>query len=294
MRTIYRDIDQLSLAGIPVTSERGFEGGYRLLDGYRLTLNNMSADEAQALFMTGLPGQITELGLGAVMASAERKLAVALPEGLRQSAELARNRFHLDAMTWFGEPDQPEHLVALAAAVWNCRQLKLRYQSWKEEKTLLTEPLGLVLKGGIWYLASCTDSEVRTYRVSRIIDLSDTSTSFERPADFDLARYWSQNTERFEAESYPCHARLRLSEQGLQLARHLLPGYGAMRMHVAETADDDGWFEASMPVASAEIAASDLLRLGADVEVLEPAELRDYLCDVVARLTAIYSPAHED
>ncbi len=160
MRAIYRDIDQLSLAGIPLISERGSDGGFRLLEGYRMTLNGLSAGEAQALFMAGLPGQVAELGLGAVMASAEQKLAVALPEGLRQSAEFARNRFHLDALTWFGEPDLPQHLVAIAAAVWNCRGLQVSYQSWKKEKTLQTEPLGLVLKGGAWYLVSCTDAPI--------------------------------------------------------------------------------------------------------------------------------------
>ncbi len=290
MRTIYRDIDHLTLAGIPLVSERGHEGGYRLLEGYRMTLNGVSADEAQALFMAGLPGQAAELGLGAVMASAQQKLAVALPEGLRQSAELARNRFHLDALTWFGEPDQPQHLVAIAAAVWNCRRLQMRYQSWKVEKSLQTEPLGLVLKGGAWYLVSCTDAQIRTYRVSRVIELHETETEFERPHDFDLARYWQQSTERFEAESYPNQARLRLSDLGVRLSGHLLPGYGTMRMSVADEPDADGWFEATMPVGSVEFAACDLLRLGAEVEVLEPVELREYLRDIVARVAALYEP----
>ncbi|ASJ70684.1 helix-turn-helix transcriptional regulator [Granulosicoccus antarcticus] len=291
MRTIYRDIDQLTLAGIPLTSERGFEGGYRLLEGYRMTLNGVSAGEAQALFMAGLPGQAAELGLGAIMASAEQKLAVALPEGLRKSAELARNRFHLDALTWFGEPDQPQHLVSIAAAVWNCRRLHMRYQSWKQEKSLQTAPLGLVLKGGAWYLVSCTDAQIRTYRVSRVIEVNETESVFERPHDFDLARYWRDSTERFEAESYPNQARLRLTELGVSLSPHLLPGYGAMRMQVSDNADDDGWFEATMPVGSVEVAASELLRLGAEVEVLEPVELRDYLRDVVARLASLYKQA---
>lgn len=293
IRTIYRDIDQLSLAGIPLTSERGFEGGYRLLAGYRMTLNGVSAGEAQALFMAGLPGQVAELGLGAVMASAEQKLAVALPEGLRQSAELARNRFHLDALTWFGEPDQPQHLVAIASAVWDCRRLHIRYQSWKQEKNLETDPLGLVLKGGAWYLVSCTETQIRTYRVSRVIELRETEAEFERPQDFDLARYWRDNTQRFEAESYSGQARLRLTEPGVSLVGHLLPGYGTMRMNVTDKADDDGWYEATMPIGLIEVAASDLLKLGAEVEVLEPAELRDYLREVASRITAIYAPAHE-
>ena len=160
LRTIYRDVDQLTLAG--------------------------------------LPGPVAELGLGAVMASAEQKLAVALPAALRQSAERARNRFHLDAPTWFSERDRPGHLAAIADAVWNCRRLQMRYLSWKREKTLQTEPLGIVLKGGAWYLISRTDTMVRTYRVSRVKELRETGDAFDRPEGLDLADYWCLSTDRLE------------------------------------------------------------------------------------------------
>lgn len=251
-------------------------------------MNGLSESEAQALFPTGLPGPASELGLGAVMASAEQKLAVALPEALRQSAERARNRFHLDAPTWFSERDQPGHLVAIASAVWNCRRLELRYRSWKREKTLQTEPLGVVLKGGAWYLVSRTEATVRTYRVSRVRELHETGEAFERPDGFDLAGYWRQSTDRLEAEMYPNLARVRLSDLGARLSHHLLPGYAAARMTVSNVPDANGWFEATIPVGSAWTAASDLLRLGCEVEVLEPPELRDRLREIADRLLAIY------
>ncbi len=289
LRTIYRDVEQLSLAGIPLVSDRGADGGYRLLEGYRMSLNGLSADEAQALFLAGLPGPIAELGLGAVLSSAERKLTVALPEGLRPSASLARNRFHLDSIAWFGEADQPRHLVAVASAVWQCRRLTLRYRSWKEEKSVTTEPLGIVLKGGAWYLVSRTDDEVRTYRVSRVLACEEAGDAFERPEGFDLPDYWRKSTDRFETELYPTRARLRVSSLGASLARELAPGIGTSIMIVADEPDEQGWFDATIQFGSIRGAACDLLRFGAEVEVLAPAELRDRLRDDAARVVERYA-----
>src|ERR1700735_1159614 len=129
LRTIYRDIDALSEAGIPVYSERGAEGGYRLLDGYRTRLNGLSRAEAEALFLTGLPGPAALLGLGSILAGAEMKLLAALPADLRRSAENMRARFHLDAPAWFGDLEHPAALRDLAASVWNQSPLRMRYQS---------------------------------------------------------------------------------------------------------------------------------------------------------------------
>src|SRR5581483_9955258 len=125
VRTIYRDIDALGAAGIPVYSERGAEGGYRLLDGYRVRLNGLSAKEAEALFLTGLSGPAADLGLGAVMTAAQTKLLAALPQDLRASAERMRNRFHLDAPAWFAEAERPIHLTTIADAVWRQKAVQM-------------------------------------------------------------------------------------------------------------------------------------------------------------------------
>src|SRR5260221_11669649 len=129
LRTIYRDIDALSAAGIPVLSERGAEGGYRLLDGYRTQLNGLSEKEAEALFLTGLSGPAADLGLGAVMAAAQNKLLSAMPAQLRAGAEQMRARFHLDAPAWFAQAERPRHLPLVADAVWMQRLIRIRYQS---------------------------------------------------------------------------------------------------------------------------------------------------------------------
>ena len=117
VRTIYRDIDALAAAGVPVYAERGAEGGYRLLDGYRVRLNGLSQPEAEALFMAGLPGPAAALGLDAAMMAAQTKLMAALPANLRPNAGRMQERFHLDAPGWFGEAEQPKHLRAIAGAL---------------------------------------------------------------------------------------------------------------------------------------------------------------------------------
>lgn len=288
VRTIYRDIDALSLAGIPVYSERGSDGGYRLLDGYRVRLNGMSQAEAEAVFLSGLPGAAAELGLGSLMAGAQKKLIAALPEELRQSAAKMQAKFHLDAPTWFGENEQPLYLQAIADAVWNSKRIRMRYRAWKSEKNREAEPLGIVLKGGAWYMAAKVEENVRTYRIARILDLVVTEDRFERPGDFDLASYWNENTRRLEWELHPNTATLRLSPWGLTMLQHNSPSFVRSRMELSGEADAEGWRTVRLPVATNRHAVSELLRLGADVEVLEPADLRVAIGDEVRRLTERY------
>lgn len=292
LRTIYRDIDHLSLAGIPVYSERGADGGYRLMDGYRVRLNGLSPTEAEALFMAGLPGPAAALGLGAVMASAERKLSVALPEALRQSAERMRRRFHLDTLSWFGESEFPAYLEAITDAVWNHKCIRMRYRSWSKEKVIDASPLGIVLKGAAWYMAASVDGSVRTYRISRILDLIISDNHFKVPKDFDLAAYWHESTQRLEAEMHPDMARIRLSPWGIKMIPEFNSAYANARMTISSETDSDGWCEATLPVESPRHAAVNLMRLGPDVEVLEPPELRAMMKDLVEKMTRLYSPVH--
>lgn len=288
LRTIYRDIEALSAAGIPVYSERGSEGGYRLLDGYRVRLNGLSSREAEALFLAGLSGPVADLGLGPVMAAAQTKLLAALPQELRSSAERMRSRFHLDAPAWFSEAEQPAHLAAIADAVWRQAAIQIRYQSWRAEKNRRVEPLGIVLKSGAWYLVGQVGSSARTYRISRILELAVLEEHFERQDAFDLPAYWRISTERLEAELHPLTARLRLSPLGLDLLAAFSPPYVRDRTKVDAEADGEGWRIATLPVGKLKQAVVDLLRLGAEVEVLEPPELRDRMAKIAADMTGLY------
>lgn len=294
VRTIYRDIDALSLSGIPVYSERGSDGGYRLLDGYRVRLNGLTPAEAQAMFLSGIPGAAADLGLGSLMAGAQKKLTAALPEDLRESARRMQTKFHLDAPAWLAEGEQPVYLQAIADAVWNSKRIRIRYRSWTAEKNRLAEPLGIVMKGGAWYLVARVDGSARTYRISRVLDLIVTEERFEWPGDFDLAGYWDENTKRLELELYPNWATVRLSPWGLKEVEHMAPPYVRANLQLSGDVDARGWRMARLPVAHERMAVSEMLKLGPEVEVLDPPELRLAMQRALQTLADYYAQAATD
>ncbi len=221
VRTIYRDVESLSAAGVPVYSDRGPTGGYQLLDGYRTRLTGLTPDEAESLFLAGMPGPAAELGLGTVLATAQLKLLAALPPELQSRAGRIGERFHLDAPGWFHEGERLPHLATVADAVWNQRRLHVRYQRWRGEVERTLDPLGLVLKAGAWYLVARASGQLRTYRASRILELDVLDERFERPDDFDLATFWDTWSEQFQRRLYRYEVTVRLSPRGLQLLPYL-------------------------------------------------------------------------
>ena len=291
LRTIYRDMDALSAAGIPVYGERGSDGGYRLLDGYRTQLNGLSAREAEALFMTGLSGPAADLGLGAAMLAGQNKLLSAMPAQHRAGAEQMRARFYLDAPAWFAQAEQPAHLPLVADAVWAQRPIRIRYQSWKAEKSRIVEPLGLVLKSGAWYLVAQIEGDThacRTYRISRVLDLEVLDRRFERPVEFKLASYWQASTQRLEAELHQNSAIVRFSPWAVKMLEAFTSPYVRAATQIEPEADVEGWYRAQIPVGSIQQACVDLLRFGAEAEVLEPPELRAKMAEVAVGMGMIY------
>lgn len=290
VRTIYRDIDSLSASGIPVIADRGPAGGFRLLDGYRTRLTGLTPDEADTLFLAGAPGIAGELGLGAGMATAQLKLLAALPDGLRERAERARGRFHLDAPGWYHDDDDLPFLPLVAEAVWQQRRVSWRYQRWGGEVDRTAEPLGLVLKGGVWYVVAAVDGTARTYRVSRILAADLLTVRFERPAMFDLARYWAEWSEAFNERMYPRQATVRFSPAGQRLLSFFLDSYRTRMARASQGEPDEmGWVTASLPMESFSHAAMELLRFGTEIDVLDPPELRAQLADLAGAILARYA-----
>jgi predicted DNA-binding transcriptional regulator YafY len=293
IRTIYRDIDQLSAAGVPVYAERGRDGGFALLDGWRTRLTGLTASEAQALFLAGLPGPASELGLGEVMRAAQLKLLATLPADWQADARRMSSRFHLDPVGWFSTTVPTDHLPAVADAVWTARRIEVRYESWNGISDRELEPLGLVLKAGIWYLVADGAGKKRTYRLSNILSLAVLDTHFTRPEDFDLARYWAASTQSFESGMYRDMAVLRVSPQGLKLLRGFGPAVVEAAARTAQTPDADGWTRVVIPIEGIDYAAQDLLRLRAEAEVLEPAALRERLVETARQFATLYGFAAE-
>ncbi|MEU9733441.1 YafY family protein [Streptomyces sp. NPDC048002] len=272
VRTVYRDVEALGAAGVPLYGDAGHAGGYRLLDGYRTRLTGLTADEAEALFLAGVPGPAAELGLGPLLAAAELKVRAALPA----RADRISARFHLDAPGWYADADATPFLPAVADAVWNSRVLTVRYRRWREptdvERRL--EPYGLVLKAGRWYVVAGPGP--RTFRVDQILELLSLGEEFTRPADFDLVAHWTAYQRDF-------HARLHRGEAVVRLA----PGRTLPRARTLTT-EPDGWTRAVVPIESVGHAHGEFLRLGADVEVLQPAELRVMIAGTVRELAEKY------
>ena len=291
VRTVYRDIDHLSAAGVPVWAERGSAGGFQLQDGWRTRLTGLTEPEAQALFLAGLPGPAAELGLGSAMASAQLKVLATLPADWQADVQRVSSRFHLDPVDWFRSAASTEHLPAVAHAVWDERRLAMRYERWNGMVDREVEPLGLVLKAGVWYMAARAandDGEPHTYRLSNIRALSVLDERFARPKSFDLAAYWQQSTRRFEAGLYRDQAVVRVSPRGRKLLAGAGPAVAEALSNAPATPDDNGWSRMTIPIESIDQAARQLLALGADVEVLEPSALRERMAQTLQAMQALY------
>ncbi|GAA2097058.1 WYL domain-containing protein [Actinomadura alba] len=287
VRTVYRDIEALHAAGVPLYGDAGHSGGYRLLDGYRTRLTGLSAGEAEALFLSAVPGPATMLGLGPALAAAQPKLLAALPSVLREQADRMRARFHLDAPGWYAEDDDVRHLPQVADAVWHGRVLDVRYRRWKEPTDVdrRLEPYGLVLKAGRWYVVAGPGP--RTYRIDQILDVTVREERFQAPEDFDLAGYW----QRYQADF---HARLHQGEAVVRLAPSAvsrLTGAAARALADTGTPEPDGWIRAVLPIESLDHAHRWFLAHGADIEILGPPELRARIAETSRALAARYAPA---
>jgi predicted DNA-binding transcriptional regulator YafY len=291
VRTIYRDVGSLHAAGIPLYGDAGNDGGYRLLEGYRTRLTGMTAAEAEALALAGLPGPAAQLGLGGVLAAAQLKLDAAMPAEMRARAAMVREQFHLDAPGWYSDGDSVPYLAAVAAAVWNQQRIEIRYRRWRAptDVTRHLDPHGIVLKAGKWYLVARADGGMRTYRVNQILDLAILDERFERAAGFDLAGYWATGITEFRAGLYQGQATIRLSPAGRQRVSDLYDADFVRAVSAsAGQPDPAGWVTAVVPIESLENAQSGFLRLGAEVEVIAPAELRARMSSVAGSLAAAY------
>ncbi len=288
VRTIYRDIDQLSAAGVPVYADIGRNGGFALLDGWRTRLTGLTAPEARALFLSGLPGPASELGLGDEVAAAELKLLAALPADWQSEATRMSSRFHLDPKGWFSTGPRPEFLKAVAEAVWTERRIWIKYDSWTQVSERLVEPLGLVLKGGVWYLVGRRENGMRTYRLSQIQALTLTDEQFERPAEFDLPRHWQESTAAFEREVYVGVARVRATRIGVSRLKDISQRVKEAIETQALAFDADGWTELDVPVEEDRWASREMTRVGAEVEVLAPDTLRARMVEIATQLARSY------
>ena len=295
-RTILRDIDQLSAAGVPLWGERGRQGGFQLREGWSTQLTGMTEPEANALLLAGLPGPATELGLGAAAASARLKMVASLPSAWREQADRVGERLHIDPVDWYRAQDTPKFLREVADAVWHGRRLSVDYESWQGAAQRELEPLGLVLKAGAWYLVARTVGQegVRTYRLASVLGLKAGGRLFKRPRRFDLARSWQESAARFESELRKLQARVRVSPRGLKWLGNARIQVVASPAEALDRRARSDWRDVLMPIESIEQGARQLLGFGAEIEVIEPAELRAQVLRQAGELMALYQRRASD
>jgi len=295
VRTVYRNMDSLAAAGVPLYGEAGHEGGYRLVDSYRTRLTGLTTGEAESLFLTGLPSVAADLGLGASVTAAQLKLMAALPPELRDRAGRVAERFHLDAPSWYRDADSTPHLAGVAAAVWDQRVIRIRYVRWEKPQQITreVEPYGLVFKAGRWYLvAAAAETTTRTYRISRIVDLETLDATFKRDAAFDLARHWEEYLRHFDQRRHVDSATIRLSPNALARLPEVAEPAVVEAARRTIQPDTHGWFRATVPVDEPGQALADLFRLTPEVEIIQPAELRATMIETVRALSRLYESSH--
>jgi predicted DNA-binding transcriptional regulator YafY len=281
-RTILRDMDALSSAGVPLTADRGVGGGWQLLDGYETKLTGLTAPEIRSLFFARPPKVLADLGLGESAEAAWLKLEAALPGDARRHAEFVRERILIDPRGWRDSSDSVASLPVLLDGVWRERQLRFLYESGLGEPgERLVDPLGLVARGRTWYLIASRTGELRTYRVSRIKNARVEDSPSRRPEGFDLATYWEQSAREFR-EHLPRYYATFLVEpsvlrwvryRGWRLEEEVAQGE-RVRIRLRFDAEEEGLQFG--------------LSFGADVAVIEPVQLRDKVRAEAERLVRSY------
>ena len=287
-RTIHRDMEALSMAGVPVVAGRGTGGGWGLLEAYRTNLTGLNEAEIQAVFLSGPPRLLADLGLDKAAQAALIKLLAALPALSRRNAEEIRQRIYVDAAGWRQPGETIPFLPRLQEAIWLERKLRLSYRRGGDGAAVerVVEPLGLVAKGSVWYLVAAVEGEFRSYRVSRVQDATLTDEPFTRPRDFDLAAHWEQSTIEFKANLPRYPATVRADAAILPRIRQ---ESHYTRLQQVGPPEADGWLTVDILFEEEHSAREYILSFGPQIEVLEPAALREQVHEAAKGIVARYT-----
>jgi predicted DNA-binding transcriptional regulator YafY len=269
-RTVHRDMESMSAAGVPVFALRGAQGGWRLEKDWHTQVPGLEEAELRALLMA----QPRAMGDGKMAAAAERamsKLMASLPAALRERAVSMRARLHVDTSAWRGSSENLAMLPVVQDAVSRDRKLAFRYQQpGKEVTSRVVDPLGLVAKGSAWYLVANTPRGFRTYRVSRMTEARLLERPCKRPVNFDLAAYWKISMAKFSESLRRCEALLLLEPRAANWMRTW-----RISSPIEDAGEgDEGWVRLRAQFDCEEEALFVVQGLGAGVEVLEPASLK--------------------
>lgn len=287
-RTIYRDLDALSVSGVPVFATRGSQGGVSLVEGWRTQLTGLTRAEVHALAAVGAPGALDDLGLSAPLQSGLVKLAAALPSIQQSVIEYARQRLHVDPSSWFTEREPVPHLEVLREAAWQDRRVRLAYRDFEGRRTRrVVDPYGLVIKADRWYLVAGAERGPSVFRGGRIEEARLLAETFARPERFDLPVFWKEWCAQFAERRAQYEVTLRVTPEGEEALRHMRTPADQARL-AAAARERDGTKTVIIDFERESIALSQLVAMGRGLEVLAPEGLRARLRALAADLLAVY------
>ncbi|MDX3660129.1 WYL domain-containing protein [Streptomyces sp. ID05-26A] len=283
-RTIMRDFEALSAAGVPVYTVRGPQGGIALLPGYRTDVTGLTADESRALFVALSGSAHTDLGLGHALGSALRKVMAALPAPHRDGADLTSRRVLIDPVRWRGAPGAAD-LDVFQRAVFADLRLRLRYRHGRDNRvrTYTVDPYGLANKAGVWYLVADHEGEPHLYRVDRTRSAVVLAEPVRRRPGVELDDAWEALRRRIDDLPSPVAVTALVQDDVLALF---------LRVHQAEIVDTGpapkaGWSQVGLRFRSLRNVET-LLAFGAGVEVLTPGEARQALARQARAIADLY------
>jgi predicted DNA-binding transcriptional regulator YafY len=311
VRTVYRDIAALNLAGVPVVTESGPGGGCWLLEGYRFPLRGLSADEAEALLVLGVPAAVAELGLADALAAAQQKIRVTAGDARGAGGGPTPELVHLDLPRWFGGSEPVPWLRTLATAVRGRRRLRIGYRRGDRDgdrgavSSRVVGPLGLVNKAGIWYLVAAAGGRPGTgdagrdranpdpavFRVGRVTSALVLAEAFERPSDFELGAFWGRWSASFVTSRPRLEVRVRASADAIAVFPEVFGDAVRPALDAAPPADEGGFRDVALTFEHEAAAVQRLAGFGGQVEVLSPPAVRAGLIAAARALLGRYDIA---
>ncbi|MGV3266395.1 helix-turn-helix transcriptional regulator [Cytobacillus pseudoceanisediminis] len=290
-RTIHRDMEALSAAGIPVLAERGKFGGWKLLEKYRTNLTGLKADEIKTLLLSPSFEHLMDLGISEEWKEARQKLLAAIPAPLKEDVKDISNRIHIDTSTWRQTPREMKSFGIVEQAVWEEKKLQIQYEKAdKQTSDRIVEPLGLVAKGNTWYLIAASEEKVKSYRVSRILDAELINENFSRPNDFDLSGYWQESKQKFISSLPRFEVEVEMSPSIIQ--RINFTGRFVQVMHM-DSPKDDGWISASLCFDTEQEAREYILGFGIQIKIVRPVSLRKSVGEMAESVVNLYKEYEE-
>lgn len=277
-RTVHRDMESLSSAGIPIIADRGKNGGWRLLDQYKTNLTGLKSTELKSLFLSPSVQLLKDLGIAKDWSDAREKLLASIPASFHQEAHDVWDRIHIDTSSWRQSPQKIEAFQTLQEAIWEEKKLLIVYERADgETRERLVNPLGLVAKSSTWYLIASVHDEIRNYRASRILSACKTEETFIRPEGFQLSQHWEDSTQSFLKALPTYEVDVELSPSII----HRMTFTGRFVKVIKQNEPlDDGWIPASLCFDTEQEAAHYTLGFGKDIRIIRPKSLKQQVYEM--------------